>query len=141
MLPMTLGLSGAGEPQVGRDAAAPVALRLSRSVRAIDVCRSALNVKIGDVDASDLFSDKQRSLMNAAAAAASVFKGRTGRQHQTGLGRPFLAWLSAAPPRPRSPLSRLPAGVFRERRSQGGKSRLKNTDAGSVRSFMQLRFP
>lgn len=118
---MTLGLSGAGEPQVGRDAAAPVALRLSRSVRAIDVCRSALNVKIGDVDASDLFSDKQRSLMNAAAAAASVFKGRTGRQHQTELGRPFLAWLSAAPPRPRSPLSRLPAGVFRERRSQGGE--------------------
>ncbi|KAL1281659.1 hypothetical protein QQF64_000462 [Cirrhinus molitorella] len=143
---MTLGLSGAGEPQVGRDAAAPVALRLSRSVRAIDVYRSALNVKIWDVDASDGLSDKQGSLMNAAAeaaaaAVASVFKGRTGRQHQTGLGRPFLAWLFAAPPRPRSPLSRLPAGVFRERRSQGGKSRRKNTDAGSARSFMQLRFP
>lgn len=130
-MPMTLGLSGAGEPQVGRDAAAPV-------VRAIGVHRSALNVKTGDVDASGGFSDKRRSLMNAAAASA--FKGRTGRQHQTELGCPFLAWLFAAPPRPRSPVCRLPAGVFRERRSQG-ESRRKNTDAASARSFMQLRFP
>lgn len=76
-----------------------------------------MNVKFGDVYASDVVSDKQRSLMNAAAASA--FKGRTGRQHQTGLGRPFLAWLFAAPPRPRSPVARLPAGVFRARRSQG----------------------
>ncbi len=108
--------------------------------RAIGVHRSALSVKTGDVDASDGVSDKRRSLMIAAAAAASAFKGRTGRQHQTGLGRSFLAWLFAAPPRPRSPVSRLLAGVFRERRSQGESWR-KNTDAASARSFMQLRFP
>ncbi len=107
--------------------------------RAIGVHRSALSVKTGDVDASDGVSDKRRSLM-IAAAAASAFKGRTGRQHQTGLGRSFLAWLFAAPPRPRSPVSRLLAGVFRERRSQGESWR-KNTDAASARSFMQLRFP
>ncbi|XDV15989.1 hypothetical protein PO909_015890 [Leuciscus waleckii] len=120
---MSPGLSGAGDPQ---EDDAPAAPRLSRSVNAIDACRSALRVKIVDVNASDVFTDKRRSLMNAEA---SVFKGRTGRQHQPGLGRPFLAWLSAAPPRPRSPsLARRPAGcsVFRE-------SRVKNTDAGSVR--------
>ncbi len=101
-------------------------LRLSRSVRAIGVHRSALNVKTGDVDASGGFSDKRRSLMNAAAVAASAFKGRTGRQHQTELRCPFLAWLFAAPPRPRSPVCRLPAGVFRERRSQGESRRKKH---------------